>query len=367
MLPLNKPKLLTLTISALLTACSSSSTGQGEATYTMRGTVPGTLIEAFCDDGRYFSTHSDMSAPQVRHPFDLELPVGLTCRLVMTTGEGTANEFVTPIGFIAADSSSIAFEGSDDINIGHVALMLEPDPGCAMVPSLPTYDLDCNGIQDEPIFIAIEADDFEVVTRVSDPLDDDRDNLVDAYEDDDGDGIPNLKDDNYGTDDNDGDGVDNADDVDDDNDGYRDEEDDDDDNDGIADDEDDDDDNDGIEDWYDEDHEDYDDHDEDEEDEEDDEDEEHDEDDDHGSAPTFTDDEPSAGRLLVATQCAQCHGTDGYSVTDIDSIAGESRRELLEETVEDANEPGNLMGFHGGAYLSLNPELEAIADYLSQQ
>jgi len=74
-----------------------------------------------------------------------------------------------------------------------------------------------------------------------------------------------------------------------------------------------------------------------------------------------------AGRLLVATQCAQCHGTDGFSKSDIDSIAGESRNELLRETVEDANDPDDLMGFHGGAYLSLSPELEAIADYLSKR
>jgi mono/diheme cytochrome c family protein len=69
----------------------------------------------------------------------------------------------------------------------------------------------------------------------------------------------------------------------------------------------------------------------------------------------------------VATQCAQCHGTDGFSKSDIDSIAGESRNELLRETVEDANDPDDLMGFHGGAYLSLSPELEAIADYLSKR
>lgn len=90
-------------------------------------------------------------------------------------------------------------------------------------------------------------------------------------------------------------------------------------------------------------------------------------DDDNGSAVNFTGDDPSAGRLLVATQCAQCHGTDGYSVTRIDSIAGESYSELMEETVEDANEPGELMGFHGGAYLSLTPELGAISGYLSQR
>ncbi len=84
-------------------------------------------------------------------------------------------------------------------------------------------------------------------------------------------------------------------------------------------------------------------------------------------ASSFTNDEPTAGRLLLATQCAQCHGTDGYSLTEIDSIAGEERSEIIEETTEDANDPGDLMGFHGSAYLDLGLELEAIADYISNQ
>jgi len=40
---------------------------------------------------------------------------------------------------------------------------------------------------------------------------------------------------------------------------------------------------------------------------------------------------PSAGRILAA-QCAQCHGTDGISVSGIESLAGESgeiRSEML--------------------------------------
>jgi hypothetical protein len=389
-LPNTKPRLIALSISTLLAAaCSSDGTEQSPATYTLRGTVPGTLIEAFCDNGSYFSTHSDHSVSTPEHPFDLELPVGVACRLVMTTGEGTANALVTPIGFINTDTFSIAFEGSEDVDIGYIPLQMQQDPGCSMTPPAPTYDLDCNGIQDAPIFIQVEIEDLEVIVQAVDPLDDDRDYLVDAYEDDDNDGIPNIRDDNSGTNDNDGDGIENGDDVDDDNDGQNDDEDEDDDNDGLTDDEDRDDDNDGIDDIFDEDHEDHEndghDEEEDEDHDEDDDREDHDEDegDDHeneegdeaeededegegnGSASNFTNDEPTAGRLLVATQCAQCHGTDGYSVTGIDSIGGESRSEILEETVEDADEPEDLMGFHGSVYINLYPELESIADYLS--
>ena len=249
----------------------------------------------------------------------------------MTTGEDTAEAMVTPIGFASPEKTSIAFTGSDDIDIGHVALILGADPGCSLVPAAPTFDLDCNGIQDVPIFIEVESDDLEIITRVSDPLDDDRDYLVDAYEDDDDDGIPNCKDDNSRTDDFDGDGIENEYDVDDDNDGLMDDEDDDD-----------------YSDEYDEDYEEED----------------HDE---SGSAPIFTNDDPSMGRLLLATQCAQCHGTDGYSLTEIDSIAQEERNEILAETIEDAADPEDLMGFHGSVYQRLTPELEAIADYLSKQ
>jgi hypothetical protein len=333
-----KPTLLSITIGAVLAGCSSSGDQEAmQSEYSILGRVPGTLIEAFCDDGRYFSTHSDSSGPDDQHPFELELPVNLSCRLVMTTGEDSSSPVVTPIGFISAEISSIAFQGDRDIDIGYIPLAMQPDPGCAVAPPSPTYDKDCDGIVDSPIYVEVEDDEIKIILATSDPMDEDRDNIIDAYEDDDDDGIPNCKDDNAGTNDLDGDGIENHDDVDDDNDEKLDDEDPDDDNDGVNDD--------------------YDDEDGDD----------HDEDSENGSAPTFTADDPSAGRLLVATQCAQCHGTDGFSKSDIDSIAGESRNELLRETVEDANDPDDLMGFHGGAYLSLSPELEAIADYLSKR
>ncbi|OOY43623.1 hypothetical protein BOV92_10785, partial [Solemya velum gill symbiont] len=64
-----KKNLLAASISALLTACGSGG-GGGTTTppapstsFTLSGTVPGTLIEAFCDDGSYYSTTSDDSVP----------------------------------------------------------------------------------------------------------------------------------------------------------------------------------------------------------------------------------------------------------------------------------------------------------------
>ncbi len=46
-----------------------------------------------------------------------------------------------------------------------------------------------------------------------------------------------------------------------------------------------------------------------------------------------TDPSPETIRLL-ASQCAQCHGTNGNSLGGFDSIAGESFRELLDELLE---------------------------------
>lgn len=42
---------------------------------------------------------------------------------------------------------------------------------------------------------------------------------------------------------------------------------------------------------------------------------------------------PPPGRLLAA-QCAQCHGTDGVAVADIDSLAGMDAAELSEDMQE---------------------------------
>ena len=152
----------------------------------------------------------------------------------------------------------------------------------------------------------IQVDGTSIVIELENPLDDDHDGLVNVYEDDDNDGIHNHDDDDDDGDgavdvdnDLDDDGIDNEEDVDDDNDGIDDDEDSDDDNDGIDDYLDSDDDNDGIDD--------------------------DDEDSTHTTIdivlPTsYTAD---AGRLL-GSQCAQCHGTNGISTTEWDSIAGET-------------------------------------------
>lgn len=50
------------------------------------------------------------------------------------------------------------------------------------------------------------------------------------------------------------------------------------------------------------------------------------------TSPALADD-PDIDRLL-ASQCAQCHGTDGNAVGDIDGLAGEDFNDLVDEMAE---------------------------------
>jgi hypothetical protein len=228
------------------------------STYLLKGTVPGTLIEAYCDDGSLYSVTSTQNGTS-RHPFELSLPKNLPCRVVMITNENDlANKVVTPIKFIDQQGkTSIAITSNGgNIQIGHIDLSI----------SRATINADGNndGVEDIQTEVIVFDTDLEVIDKNGDPLDRDDDGIVNTYEDNDGDGISNHDDDDddndgildiddndrdndgLSDDDLDGDGVHNNNDVDDDNDGIHDSDDDDDDNDGIRDSDDDDDDNDGI-------------------------------------------------------------------------------------------------------------------------
>ena len=49
-------------------------------------------------------------------------------------------------------------------------------------------------------------------------------------------------------------------------------------------------------------------------------------------APALADD-PMVNRLL-ASQCAQCHGTNGYAVGDFEDLAGEEAKDLFEDLAD---------------------------------
>ncbi len=245
----------------LIAACGGSSSdggGTSSSTYSLTGTVPGTLIEAYCDDGSYYSVKSTDNGTD-RHPFDLELPKNLSCRVVLITNEeNETTKVVTSIKLTDKDgNTSIVFTSSgEDIDLGFVDLPLSR--------SDMSSDSNGDGVEDFPLEVTVTDSAIVIVLKTDDPMDDDNDGIINVYEDDDGDGISNRDDDDDDNDgikdiddnDNDGDGINdndldhdgisNGQDKDDDNDGLPDKDDPDDDNDGINDDQDDDDDNDGI-------------------------------------------------------------------------------------------------------------------------
>ncbi|MDJ0654444.1 MAG: hypothetical protein QNJ40_09845 [Xanthomonadales bacterium] len=61
--------------------------------------------------------------------------------------------------------------------------------------------------------------------------------------------------------------------------------------------------------------------------------------------------DPTINRLL-ASHCAQCHGTDGYAVGDMDSLAGESAKDLREDLrdMRREDQPENIMDHQAIGY-----------------
>lgn len=286
---------------------NANDTETTKSTYSVSGTVPGTLIEAFCKDGSYYKVNSTDNGTS-SHPFTITLPSDVDCKFIMTTNEDdvdTSKHIVTPLLLNDGTTTSSYFQLSNDLELGHVAL---PMTG--------------SGVQ-APLTVSASKESVEVHEFSYDPLDTDNDGTPNVYEDDDNDGVTNIHDeddDGDGTvdiededhsNDTDGDGVENSYDVDDDNDELNDTDDDDDDNDNIKD------------------SDDY---------------------DSNGTTSTTTTNvtlpityKVDAGRLL-GSQCAQCHGTNGVSVNSWDSIAGESN--LASEIFED-DEPIMSAQAHG--------------------
>lgn len=303
----------TLSLCLAMVGCGSSDgatttdepTSLTKTTFSVSGTVPGTLIEALCKDGRYYSVNSTDDGSS-NHPFTMTLPSDVSCKFIMTTNEkdpDPTKHIITPIVLNNGTTTSTYFQLTKDVDIGHVALALTG-----------------TGIQ-EPITLNISNQEMEVNKFSYDPLDKDNDGVPNIYEDDDEDGLYNKDDD-----DDDGDGIKDEDDED-----YKNDSD----GDGVEDSADQDDDNDEIRDSDD------------------------DSDDENTNTATIvlpTSYTADAGRLL-GSQCAQCHGTNGISVNEWDSIAGED--ELEDEIFED-DEP--IMNAQAHGYTS--DEITLIGNWL---
>lgn len=66
---------------------------------------------------------------------------------------------------------------------------------------------------------------------------------------------------------------------------------------------------------------------------------------------------------LLASQCAQCHGTNGYSSNGIEGIAGEEAKDMFEDLADMKGEdaPENIMDHQALGYS--NDQIRRIAKY----
>ena len=315
-----------LSAALLLTGCGGSDSNSEadktistSSTSIISGTVPGTFIETFCSDGSYSSTNS-LNNGSSEHPFSLTIPSSLNCHLVMTTNKGETNQIITPIIIESYGVISSLFNTSVNFNIGYVPLEMD---------LADIVDANGDSVIDTPLIISVDLPDgAQTLITTLDALDSDNDGIPNIYEDNDNDGEFNGED----LDDDD-DGIKDVDDINDndhDDDGVDDQYDTDDDNDGIKDDEDEN--NDGEISSY-------------------------------SPVNEYT---PKVGRLL-ASQCFQCHGTNGKSTNGWDSIAGESASETVEDMQEfksgEEDEPIMEAQAHGYS----DTEIAALADWLATQ
>lgn len=187
---------LGLAVSALIVGCgggSSSSTvadngSASAANATISGTVPGTFIEAYCDDGTHVTTNSVQNGTS-QHPFTLDVPVNTPCRLVMTTHENDPAQRVT---------SQVTVNGQR-------ALVVTGDTDIGYVPLPATYAeaTDHNGdhVEDQAIDVSpASLNGHTADDTASNPYDDNHNGVVDGLEDRDGNGKADEWDKHDGTD-----------------------------------------------------------------------------------------------------------------------------------------------------------------------
>ncbi len=150
-------KYLSLAIaSTFLAACGGVGT-PGSTTASLFGTVPGTKIEAFCDNASYSVTHSDKTRGNTttppQHPFSLTMPAGVGCHIVMTMNDSdpAVTDVVQPLGFrnkAGVIQTRLVLGPNDKTDVGNVPLL-------ATQTAAATAGLDSNGdgILDSPFIL----------------------------------------------------------------------------------------------------------------------------------------------------------------------------------------------------------------------
>lgn len=217
---MNQRYLIGLASCALVLAACGGGGGGGTSSTSLvspssiLGTVPGTRIEAFGDNGSYYVISSKDDGTS-EHPFELELPPGIGLRMVMTTNEGTPEQVVTPIAFRDSTGnirSRLVLGPGKRIDLGHVPLHMGRNAAAA-------EDLDDDGVIDSPMVL----DDVGANNPLAqsdtdgDDVDDYNDPDHGGYhygdtpdpQDHDDDGVPNVYDDDHvaSANDSDGDGL----------------------------------------------------------------------------------------------------------------------------------------------------------------
>jgi len=150
-------KLFSLAFSVLLflAGCSGDgllADGGIIGTGSIIGTVPGTVIEAFGENGEYFLTYSQTNGTD-HHPFLLDdLPAGVGLYLVMITNEeDIGNEIVMPISFQTSQGevmARIVLQKNQQIDLGYVPLYMN----CSQIPPADLYP-GGNCIMDKPFLL----------------------------------------------------------------------------------------------------------------------------------------------------------------------------------------------------------------------
>ena len=76
--------------------------------------------------------------------------------------------------------------------------------------------------------------------------------------------------------------------------------------------------------------------------------------------------DPLAGRLL-ASQCAQCHGTNGNAVSGFESLAGESVNEIYNELkdMQAHTPPEGIMDLQARGYT--DEQIQLLAEFFAAQ
>ena len=174
---------LPLLAAPLLVACgagsgstntSTASTAPSVATAssaTISGTVPGTKIEAFCNDGTYHTTNSQQNGTS-KHPFELTVSKGISCRYMMTMNENDdQNRIINRISF----NNKNALQINNDTDIGYVPL-----------PSSP-QNVDHNGdhMNDDPVNINLDQQTGKAqpIQDTGNTFDQNNNGIIDIYDD----------------------------------------------------------------------------------------------------------------------------------------------------------------------------------------